>query len=257
MAISVSTWDQFVAAYQSNDDGVIELLADIDANDNQLTTSITRPRAKTINGNGHAIYNVSTDAVVNSPLFRSTANALTINNCKLYNWYRIENQPFFWSSDTYHAVFNDCEIVMKCTQPLAERTDISRCSLTWSGIKDNSVGHTCRAYNSWLKIDGVLTTTNASKSLWGTLDNSYIEGTINHATLSTFSFKMCNDLTSAVINITTNASNATSFPSSGLTSVFNATKAPNFVAAGNTLSVTDAQLKDAQYLYDAGFNIVI
>lgn len=253
MAIGVRTWAEFVAAYQSPADTVIELLADIDGNSAPMTSSITKPSAKTINGNGHAIYNVSTGSVVNENLFRG-AYTLTFNNCKLYNWYRIENYPFFWSSDTYRTVFNDCEIVGRCAAHISERATLNRCSYSWSGIKDPTKGKICTAYNTWLHIDAQLTSVSTSNAFWGTLNNSYLEGNITY-TSATFTQKFFDTLVNSVINLTTTGANST-WPT-GTLSVYNSTKAPNFVDAGGAIGVTDNQMKDAEYLYSVGFDIVI
>ena len=85
MAIAVNTWAEFLAAYENNSDGTIEIMSDLDANDNLPDTSYMRPISKTINGNGHTIYNISTQAVVNNPIFRSAGNSLVINNTNFYN----------------------------------------------------------------------------------------------------------------------------------------------------------------------------
>ena len=255
MAIAVNTWAEFLVAYESADDTVIELMADLDANDNLPKTSYSRPVAKTINGNGHTIYNISTGAVVSTPIFRAGSTyALVLNNTNFYNCYRIENQPIFWSSDSARPQFNDCKIVGRGLQFIAQRATFQRCSFSWSGTTASDAGSALSFYNSWVKIDHTRAA-NSSSAFLGTLNNSYIEGSIAQEATGTFNFKIANNLDSSVINIETSATNTT-FPS-GTTSIYNSTKQPNFTDSGNCVGVTDAQMKNAAYLQGIGFNIVI
>lgn len=255
MAIAVNTWAEFLAAYESASDTVIELMADIDANDNLPDKYYYRPVAKTINGNSHTIYNISTQTVLTNPIFRVSGGTpgLTFNNCNLYNCYRIENYPIFWSSDSARVQFQDCKITGKGLQHIAERATFQRCSYSWSGIKTSSVGKLLSFYNSWVKIDATLTATSTADGFAGGLNNSYLEGTVTY-TSETFNLKVCNSVDSSVVNLTTSATSA-NFPS-GNTSVYNSTKAPNFADAGAFIGVTDSQLKSANYLSSIGFNIV-
>lgn len=253
MAIAVNTWAEFIAAYENGSDGTIEIMSDLDANDDLPDKTYSRPISKTINGNGHTIYNISTQAVVNNPIFRSVGNSLVINNTNFYNCYRIENQPIFWGSPTYRAQFNDCKIVGRGLQYIASQGTFQRCSFSWSGVKAADAGTNNSFYNSWVKIDNERTS-NSNSALFGTLNNSYIEGSVKQTAAGTFSLKISSNLESSVINIETSATSAT-FPS-GNTSVYNSTKAPNFTDSGNCIGVTDAQMKDALYLAGIGFNIV-
>lgn len=253
MAIAVNTWAEFIAAYENNSDGTIEIMADLDANDNLPDTSYMRPISKTINGNGHTIYNISTQAVISQPIFRSTGNSLVINNTNFYNCYRIENQPIFWGSSTYRAQFNDCKIVGRGLQYITSQGTFQRCSFSWAGVKAADAGTNNSFYNCWLKIDHERAS-NSSSALFGTLNNSYIEGSVRQTAEGTFTLKPSANLESSVINIETTATAAT-FPS-GNTSVYNSTKSPNFTDSGNCVGVTDAQMKNAAYLAGIGFNIV-
>ena len=252
MAIAVSTWTEFLAAYESADDTVIELMSDIDANDDVPKRNYVKTVDKTINGNGYTIYNISTGVVVNSGIFTG-AKSLTFNNTNFYNCYRIENQPIFWSSNTYRTQFNDCKIVGRGLQYISVNATFNRCSFSWSGVTSVGAGGALSFYNSWLKIDHTRAS-SSSDYYFGTLNNSYIEGTFSQTATGTFSVKIANALSSCVININTTATSAT-FPS-GTTSVYNSTKQPNFTDSGNCIGVTDSQMKDATYLQGVGFNIV-
>ena len=253
MAITVNTWAEFLAAYENGTDGIIELMADIDANDDVPKQYYEKPMAKTINGNGHTIYNISTGVVLNSPLFRG-GYALTFNNTNFYNVYRIENQPVFWSSNTYRTQFNDCKIVGRGLQYISTQATFNRCSFSWSGVTATNAGELLSFYNSWVKIDHNRAANNNGSYL-GTLNNSYIEGKFTQTAEGTFNLKLCGStLVSSVINIETTATNST-FPS-GTTSVYNKTKQPNFTDSGGCIGVTDAQMKNAEYLASIGFNIV-
>lgn len=252
MAIAVNTWAEFLAAYESADDTVIELMADIDANNDIPKRNYVKSVDKTINGNGHTIYNISTGVVLNSAIFTGAKN-LIFNNVNLYNCYRIENQPIFWSSNTYRTQFNDCKIVGRGLQYISVNASFNRCSFSWAGVTSMSTGGALSFYNSWLKIDHTRAS-NSSDYYFGTLNNSYIEGTFAQTATGTFNLKISNALSGCVINIDTTATSAT-FPS-GDTSVYNSTKQPNFTNSGNCIGVTDSLMKNAEYLAGIGFNIV-
>lgn len=253
MAIAINTWVEFLAAYENGSDETIELMSDIDANDDIPKRNYTKPIGKTINGNGHTIYNISTGVVLSNPIF-SGAHTLVFNNTNFYNCYRIENQPIFWSSNTYRTQFNDCKIVGRGLQYISINATFNRCSFVWSGVTSVGAGSALSFYNSWLKIDHIRDS-NSTSSYFGTLNNSYIEGTFAQKAEGTFTLKITsNTLESSVINIETSATNSAFL--SGTTSVYNKTKQPNFTDSGNCIGVTDAQLKNADYLASIGFNIV-
>lgn len=252
MAIAVNTWAEFLAAYENGSDGTIEIMSDLDANDDVPKRKYEKPTHKTINGNGHTIYNISTGVVLNNPIFSGAYN-LIFNNINFYNVYRIENQPVFWSSNTYRTQFNDCKIVGRGLQYISINASFNRCSFAWSGVTSVGAGSALSFYNSWLKINHTRSA-NSTSNYFGTLNNSYIEGTFSQTATGTFTLKISDVLDSSVINIETQATNAT-FPS-GTTSVYNSTKQPNFTDSGNCVGVTDAQMKNANYLSSIGFNIV-
>lgn len=253
MAIAVNTWAEFLAAYENGSDETIELMSDIDANEDIPKRNYTKPIGKTINGNGHTIYNISTGVVVSNPIF-SGAHALVFNNTNFYNCYRIENQPIFWSSNTFRTQFNDCKIVGRGLQYISINATFNRCSFVWSGVSSVGAGSALSFYNSWLKIDHIRDS-NSTSSYFGTLNNSYIEGSFAQKAEGTFTLKItANTFESSVINIETSATNAAFL--SGTTSVYNKTRQPNFTDSGNCIGVTDSQLKNADYLASIGFNIV-
>lgn len=253
MAIAVNTWAEFLAAYENSSDGTIEIMADLDANAEVPIRKYEKPIAKTINGNGHTIYNISTGVVLSNPIFIGAYN-LIFNNTNFYNVYRIENQPIFWSSNTYRTQFNDCKIVGRGLQYISINATFNRCSFAWSGVTSVGAGSALSFYNSWLKIDHIRAS-NSTSRYFGTLNNSYIEGKFEQTAEGTFVINLtANTLESSVINIETSATNSAFL--SGTTSVYNKTKQPNFTDSGNCIGVTDAQLKNADYLASIGFNIV-
>ena len=252
MAIAVNTWAEFLAAYENGTDNTIELMADIDANDDLPKKNYSKPIDKTINGNGHTIYNISTAQVINNPILGG-AHVLIFNNTNLYNCYRIENQPIFWSSNTYRTQFNDCKIVGRGLHYISDNASFFRCSFAWDGVTSVGNGSALSFYNSWLKVN-ILRPSNSASPYFGTLNNSYIEGNFSQTAEGTFTVKI-GALESSVINIETSGTNS-EFPR-GTTSVYNKTKQPNFTDSGNCIGVTDAQMKNAEYLASIGFNIVM
>lgn len=253
MAIAVNTWAEFLAAYENGTDGTIEIMSDLDANDSVPTRAYSKPIDKTINGNGHTIYNISTGVVLSSAIFTGGHN-LEFNNTNFYNCYRIENQPIFQSSNTYRTQFKDCKIVGRGLHYISDNASFFRCSFSWAGVTSVGNGDALSFYNSWVKVD-ILRASNSASRYFGTLNNSYIEGKFEQRAEGTFNINLtANTLESSVINIETTATNSTFI--SGTKSVYNKTKAPNFTDSGNCEGVTDAQMKNADYLSSIGFNIV-
>lgn len=252
MPIAVSTWDEFITALGSTDDNTIELMADIDCNDNPPTARVTVSGTKTINGNDHTIYNIGCAQPINNTIFGGTG--MIFNKCNLYNVYRFENQYVFNSSNSYPCRFNDCKITGRGIHGISEYGSYTRCTLSWTGLKQYSFFRNYFA-NSWIHMEYVFASAPTNHGLVNELISSYIEGKITKNYEGTAPTPIAGTtLRDSVVNFECDSA-ATTLTSS-IISVVNTTKAPNLVLSTGVVGVTDAQLKDAEYLYSVGFNIV-
>lgn len=258
MAVTVSTWAEFVAALQSSET-IIEVMADIDANDDLPLASIdVYAVAKTINGNGHTLYNLSTGGVVNAPIIWLHAN-ITFNELNFYNCYRLEDEYFIRTTSAVHAYFNDCKIVGSASKTLAAYADYTRCSMSWTRARGVQINRQCNFTYCWVHYD--LTRTYGDGGFeFGGVFNCYLEG----EWVNTFSGTGNRPGIAYWINDTISnikypeAIAECNSSSSGSVSVYNITNMPNLaiINPANSKTATDAGMKDAAYLAALGFNIV-
>lgn len=259
MAVTVSTWAEFVAALQSSET-IIEVMADLDANDDLPRASIdVYGVAKTINGNGHSLYNLSTGGVVNAPIIWLHAN-ITFNELNFYNCYRLEDEYFIrTTTSAVHAYFNDCKIVGSASKTLAGDADYTRCSMSWTRARGVHINRNCNFTYCWVHYD--LTRTYGDGNFeFGGIFNCYLEGEWQNTFSGTgnrpgFGYWIDN----SIINIKyPEAIAECNSSSTGAVSVYNITNAPNIniVNPANSKTATDAGMKDASYLAALGFNIV-
>lgn len=258
MAVTVSTWAEFKAALTSSET-IIEVMADIDANDDLPLASIdVYAVAKTVNGNGHTLYNLSTGGVVNSPIIWLHSN-ITINELNFYNCYRLEDDYFFRTTSAVRAYFNDCKIVGSASKTLAAYADYTRCSMSWTRARGVHINRECNYTYCWVHFD-VTRTTGSGEYEFGGIFNSYLEGewtntfsgTGNRPGIAYWIDNTISNIKYPEAIVECNSS------SSGAVSVYNITNMPNLaiINPANSKTATDAGMKDASYLAALGFNIV-
>lgn len=265
MTYNVTTWDEFVAAYKANtgtstDPDVIEIMNDIDANSNPITSMMRAGSSKIINGNLHNIWNISPGAIIGNTIFAAISGAtITFNKINFNNISFLESSPVF---NIANLIFNDCTFVAKVADRLVNSATFNRCAITMTGSKNNYPMASVNANYCWMHIEHSRNTTSSNADFYK-LYNSYIEGkiTTNLTNTLTTPFRLFTYASSSVINLelpdvlkftTTNAE------SSSPLSVFNKDKMPNYVNnSTNVIGVTDTQLKDAAYLSGIGFDIVV
>ena len=258
MAVTVSTWAEFKAALASSET-IIEVMADIDANDDLPLASIdVYAVEKTVNGNGHSLYNLSTGGVVNAAIIWLHAN-ITFNDLNFYNCYRLEDYYFFRTGSTNRVYFNNCKIVGSASKTLAAYADYTRCSISWTRARGIHINRECNFTYCWVHYD--LTRTYGDGDFeFGGVFNSYLEGEWQNTFSGAgnrpgFGYWIDN----SIINIKyPEAIVECNSSSSGAVSVYNITNAPNLAIknTANSKTATDAGMKDAAYLSALGFNIV-
>lgn len=260
MPAVVSTWAEFVAALQSSET-IIEVMADLDANDDLPRASIdVYGVEKTVNGNGHTLYNLSTGGVVSAPIIW-LHSPIIFNALNFYNCYRLEDYYFFRTHSSLRVYFNDCKIVGSSSYPLASEADYTRCSISWTKLTGAHLNRQCNFSYCWVHMD-IARTRDESESQFGGVWNSYLEGNWTNAysggnvnARARISYLLDN----SIINIKySERAEECVTSSSGAVSVYNITNMPDLyiVNPNNSKTATDAGMKDAAYLAALGFNIV-
>lgn len=258
MAVTVSTWAEFKAALASSET-IIEVMADLDANDDLPLASIdVYAVEKTVNGNGHTLYNLSTGGVVNAPIIY-LHSSITVNELNFYNCYRLENEYFFRTNSSVRAYFNDCKIVGSAAKTLAAFADYTRCSMSWTKARGVQINRECNFTYCWVHYDLTRTWGDGGYEFGGVF-NSYLEGEWQNTfegdgNRPGFGYWIDNSIVNikyprAIVDCNSASSSAVS--------VYNITNAPNIaiVNPANSKTATDAGMKDAAYLAALGFNIV-
>lgn len=258
MATVVNTWAEFVAALESSET-LIEVMADIDCNDNPPEATINvYGVGKTVNGNGHSLYNLSTGGVINNPIFWLGAS-ITFNELNFYNCSRLEKEYFFRTVSNVYPTFNDCKIVGASKLPLANYCIYNRCSYTWRNI-EATAAHKYATFNwCWVHIDANRTnnTGGLEYTELGTVYCSYVEGTWkNNFSGDPVNFYVAYWLQSSVLNVDYDLGQITGGSQTPDISVGNLTKMPDLVTSTYVKGATDAGMKDASYLAALGFNII-
>lgn len=258
MAVTVSTWAEFKAALSSSET-IIEVMADIDANDDLPRASIdVYAVGKTVNGNGHSLYNLSTGGVVNAPIIWLHSN-ITVNELNFYNCYRLEDDYFFRTTSSVHAYFNDCKIVGSASKTLAKYADYTRCSMSWTRARGVQINRECNFTYCWVHYDLTRTYGDGGYEFGGVF-NCYLEGEWQNTFEGTgnrpgFGYWIDNSIINIKYPVEIVDCNSAS---SGAVSVYNITNIPNIsiVNTANSKTATDSGMKDAAYLAALGFNIV-
>lgn len=258
MATVVSTWLEFVAALESSET-LIEVMADLDCNDSPPEATISvYGVGKTVNGNGHSLYNLSTGGVINGAIFYLNAS-ITFNELNFYNCSRLEKEYFFRTVSNVYPTFNDCKIVGAAKRPLAGYCIYNRCAYTWRNL-EGSYLHRYATFNwSWVHIDTLRTenTGGIEQTEIGTVYCSYIEGTWkNNFGGTPVNFYAAYWLQSSVINVNYDEGGITGGSQTPDISVGNLTRMPQLATGTYVKGATDAGMKDASYLAALGFNII-
>lgn len=268
MVYNVSTWEDFIRAFTSTHDpsdpenDVIEILVDMDLNDFTANNPIYAGANKTINGNNHTIYNLHDGRVSGSPIFRNgdgnthTVYNVTWNKLNFDNMFIIMGSyGAFWGMNTSYMIFNDCTFVGKCAE-MFRFCELNRCAVTYETLQTNNTPFQYVNSNfCWYKVLIRKTATVNNTVMMGKMDTCYIEGKI---LCPASSAGVLGNLTNCCVNVQSDVSmNKISSNSNTPLSVYNSDKIPTVSTADvNMIAVTDAQMKDAQYLDSIGFAII-
>lgn len=267
----VSTWDEFVAAWRTVDGtDIIEVNADLDCNDNIPDSRIEMTNhaiagAVTINGNGHTIYNLSGGSGL---LFENTYHPTNINNLNYQN-INLTVPLFMGYSYDAQLTLNDCNVQGRDTALFfIGYTNFNRCTLTLTNTRSQITPDTNNYVyftRCWIYLRSCKKTWNGGDTpLIRHANTCYIKGNIDMTGIT--NTNIVSAVNNSCINVIVTGVTAASLPltryvydSSGLMTIVNTSKLNSDTAtSGESLikGVTDAQMRDANYLFDLGFDIV-
>lgn len=289
---TVSTVEQFLTALQSAVDGsIIELANDIDFNNwippaNQtypihVPSDATQLGDLTINGNGHTIYNLANfRPSAGSSLFYlhtliTGVDHIKFNNINFLNVACTNDDiPLFSSNfnsgasaETHPISFNDCTIQGVFNSPFGNSVYFARCMMTLqssrNAIESQFNNRKPYYYMCWIWLKDVIKWNN--NPFLTHLDTCYVQGQKTQQAANTNNTFFTNCINSC-INFTANITQSTPALSTVVQAAAGTTKI-NIVntdhltgTAASTstaiVGVTDEQMKNAQYLFDIGFDIL-
>lgn len=246
------TAQEFITAIQAG--GTVEVDSDIDFNDYIFTSYATIPANTIINGNGHTLTNIQQGT---SSYIFGFSGACTINNLNIRNLNLPSIQLFNGGSGAHNL--NECQISGNCYVLYSSGTYQYQSNITYNRCSM----HISRFYNirgtlndCYMIVDNNSATTGTTYPLLGDYaNNTYFKGNIK----ITGSMKVSTTFTNCCINIDIEDNGFTitfNFANTPI-SVINSDKATNTSLASNIVAVTDAEMHDAQSLFDKGYNIYV
>lgn len=279
--INITTMQGFITALQSIASyTTLEIMNDLDFNDvvSQITesvinipTSYTNPTLDiTINGNGHAIYNVE-GGNFNPSVFRfMNCQNVVINDLSFLNCHITKSTTTLISANTSSAntiIMNNAVIQgLFYGHPLGSVT-VNDSMITFSHC-NGIMGYQYVQYNRcWFKFDGCTARANSGGFIRN-CDQCYFTGSLGYSNMST-STPVLNYIQNCCVNVTFNLINSTALTtsqifanhSSGMINIVNKDKL--LLVVQSTLEdttscklITDEQMKDAEYLAGIGFDII-
>ena len=293
---NVATFEQFVNALTSIDTGdVINITADLDANTWIPSYTTTFPlkcpsdghqvENVVINGNGHTVYNLSNSNAASEGLFKFFVltgatnsdciqiNSLNFLNCSCFS----EQKPIFstnaQTSLNYMSIsLNDCTIqgVFNGAFTMGNFW-YNRCMITIKSQRGiftagsdsyNPVLNQC-----WIYLNNISKV--VSSDVLRNLKQCYVKGNITYAALSSANaLGIASNCEDSCINVDADVTGFSfNVPLSKLVSqrvntskltIVNTDKIVGATAstAANLVGVTDKQMRDADYLFNIGFDIL-
>lgn len=267
----VNTWTDFVNAWKTVDgNDIIEVNADLDVNDNIPDSSILMVShsvagSVTINGNGHTIYNVSGGGgcVFENTYHRTIINSLNFQNINLttplFRGYSYESQLYI----------NDSNIQGRDTALFFEgNVNFDRCTLTLTNTRTQitpDIENNVNFLRCWIYFRSCKKTWNGGDTpLIRNVNTCYLKGNIDMTEIT--NTNIVSNVNNSCVNVTVTGVTAENIPltryvydSRGLITIVNTSKLnPDTSAPDESLikGVSEAQMKDANYLFDLGFDIV-
>lgn len=281
---NVTSMRGFIDALTSLGDGdIINVQNDLDFNE-VLTEELSTIRVPTegyatnctINGNDHAIYNL-TDQLINRHVFNIYAQHLRVNNLQILNYNMMFNLHTLFNFDNTGNTDNiisggvfQGKLADGCHLIYGSGATVQYCMLTFSsGSKGCMSGYPITQSTNWkfcwVKFDGVSASDTAVRPVFGNADTCYFEGMIR--TVSDANKRLFLQVSNCCINCSMRSAGEYSTPtlnnlvvprSSAVLTIVNESKYTGTQLESSDLVkwVTDSQMKDSEYLAELGFNIV-
>lgn len=246
------TAQEFVTAVNAG--GTIEVDSDIDFNDYIFSSVVTIPSDTIINGNGYTVTNIQQGTI--NRIF-DFAGACTINNLNIRNLNLPSIQLFSGASGAH--ILNECQISGICYILYSSGSYSYQSNITYNRCSM----HISRFYNirgtlndCYMVVENNSVTIGSAYPLLGDYaNNTYFKGNIKITggmTVSTNFVNCCINIDIEDNGFTINF-NFANMP----ISVINSDKASNISLTSNIIAVTDAEMHDAQSLFDKGFDIYV
>lgn len=288
---NVATFEQFVDALTSINTGdVINITADLDFNTWLPSAGLTFPlhcpsdshqvENVIINGNGHTIYNLSNSySNGNNGTFAfhvlTGKECIQINNLNFLNCSCMSEKPVFTVNVDHNANYPSIGIYDSTIQgafsfsPFLRNFWCVRCMIT---IQSNTGSVVTIADNTnpfykqcWIYLNNISKT--STRTILPKLEQCYVKGSINYAalgaanqlTITTGCNNSCINVSADVTGFSFNVPLSTIVRQWGdKKSIVNTDKLVGTTAStdARTIAVTDEQMRDADYLFNIGFDIL-
>lgn len=293
---NVATFEEFVNALTSIDTGdVINITADIDANTwipSYLTTfPLKCPSDEhkvenvVINGNGHTVYNLSNANATSEGLFKffvltgaTHPDCIQINNLNFLNCACFtEQQPIFSTNaqtqlNYWSITLNDCTIQGVFNGAFTKGNFwYNRCMITVRSQRGTFMAGS-DSYNAvfnqcWIYLNNISKV--ISSNVLRNLKQCYVKGSITYSALTSASaLAIATNCEDSCINVDADVTGfsfnvplstlVTQRTSTSKLTIVNTDKIVGATAstADNLIGVTDSQMRDAEYLFNIGFDIL-
>lgn len=278
--INITTMQGFISALQGiTSYTTLEIMNDLDFNDviSQITESVINIPASyadltsdiTINGNGHAIYNVEGGSF-NPTVFRfMNCQNVVINDLSFLNCHITKSTTALISAD--RTSVNTITINNAVIQGLFYghpfgSTTLNECMITFSLCQGIMGYQYCQFNRCWFKFDRC-TARAASAGIIYNCNQCYFTGVIGYTNMST-STKVMGSLNNCCVNVTFNLVNSNAMTTQqifgavqDMLTIINKEKIqltiPSELEDTTYLKlVTEEQMKNAEYLAGIGFDII-
>lgn len=279
--INITTMQGFITALQGiTSYTTLEIMNDLDFNDvvSQITESVINIPASyvdltsdiTINGNGHAIYNVE-GGNFNGSVFRfKNCQNVVINDLSFLNCHITKSTTALILADGTSVntiTINNAVIQgMFYGHPFGQTT-INDSMITFSHCNGVMGYQYCQFNRCWFKFDRC-TAKATSGGFMRNCNQCYFTGSLGYSNMST-STPVLNSIQNCCVNVTFNLVNSTALTTvqifsnaaTGMINIVNKDKIQLVVqstledSTGVKL-ITDEQMKNAEYLAEIGFDII-
>lgn len=278
--INITTMQGFISALQGiTSYTTLEIMNDLDFNDviSQITESVINIPASyadltsdiTINGNGHAIYNVEGGSF-NPTVFRfMNCQNVVINDLSFLNCHITKSTTALISADRTSVntiTINNAVIQgLFYGHPFGSST-LNDCMITFSLCQGIMGYQYCQFNRCWFKFDRC-TARAVSAGIIYNCNQCYFTGVIGYTNMST-STKVMGSLNNCCVNVTFNLVNSNAMTTQqifgavqDMLTIINKEKiqlvVPSELEDTTYLKlVTDEQMKNAEYLARIGFDII-